>query len=345
MNIKKIINCIEIAELIVIVLYLLSFFLIAPSWHNTLPSYILVGGMALTIGYGIFAMITFVSFSANLFSRFEGNVQPQLIIFAVGLLLSNIAITGIMFLCKYYPGATMMVIVGTLGLTIVVIYFAFQLPSKGQKTPPLAIKLPGSSSLLSFTNKEIFLRFATLFVLSIATFYCVKVMPSIGSNSLFRCVFMEVNYCDKYSTKEMDIASAWYYIDRGYDCEKVLKQYALTESEYDQKVNQVVFGRDAQPFQKRQVTLNDSIVNKALRSADSFSCPPFPIDPSSFVQPDDTAYINSQIPVFVKDYAPVFREYYYLEIIDRNTTDPKFKQFMSQLTKWKEYMDDGGVFF
>ena len=345
MNIKKIINCIEIAELIVIVLYLLSFFLIAPSWHNTLPTYILVGGFILALFYGISSMITFSLISAGLFRRFDGNFQPQMIFFAIGLMVSSIAITGITYLCKYYPGATIMVIVGTLGLTIVVIYFAFQLLSKGQKTPPLAIKLPGSSSLLSFTNKEIFLRFATLFVLSIATFYCVKVMPSIGSNSLFRCVFMEVNYCDKYSTKEMDIASAWYYIDRGYDREKVLKQYALTESEYDQKVNQVVFGRYAQPFQKRQVTLNDSIVNKALRSVDSFSCPPFPIDPSSFVQPDDTAYINSQIPVFVKDYAPVFREYYYLEIIDRNTTDPKFKQFMSQLTKWKEYMDDGGVFF
>ena len=343
MSIKKIINCIEIAELIVIVLYLLSFFLIAPSWHKALPTFILVGGIILSIVYFIGAMISFTSFSANLFNRFDGNTQPRLFLFSVGLLFSNVALTGVTYLCKHYPGASLMITIGVIGLVIIVLYFGIKMLLNKQAAPPLAIKLPRSSSLISFPNKEVFLRFAAILLISIATYYCEKKIPNVGQNSLFRNVFMEDSCSEKYSPEEMDIASAWYFIDRGNDREKVLKLYNLTESEYNQKVNRVVFGRDTQPFQKRQVTINDAVVEEALFS-DAFLVPQFPIKSSLFVQPEDTAYINSLIPVFAKDYEPVFRDYYYLELIDRNTTDPKFKQFMSQLTKWKDFMDDGVVF-
>lgn len=342
MKLKKIFYILELTSLVTFVMYLASIFVPILSLTDVMKVFSMITVLTLVSCYSISSMIWPWT---CLFSTYSDTITIlKNIVSGVGVMGSSILLCGVIYILNAYPGGNLMKWIGFIMVSAALIILVVLILSEKGPKPPYAINLGAKFGLVTLNFNRMVVRFVVILALTLLADYlntnCFKYLKTNNFADF-------ISECDNYTETEKNIATAWFVIDRGQNRENTLKLYGLTEDVYNANVARVVYGRDELPkSQNRTVIVNPSALNDVIYNAQLYDIydDRYLFDVKTIVQPEDTLYLDSLMPVFSKDYSPVMRRYYYLELIARHTQEANVHNLL-EITNLDRIMDKGGVDF
>lgn len=211
----------------------------------------------------------------------------------------NISVTSCYFMLNHYPGGSIMLYVGTLlGVIFTIILLALkEMKTEGMKLAPriviaiiLAIVIRANWNLLT---------------------------PYHANEALMESLCYSPKMKEPLSEKDAAIVAAWYDINQGINKDKALKIYGLSEAEYNEKADALVYGGADKIPQNRKVEIVPN--NNGYCEVDKM------------VSPDDTAYVHSLRPIYYQLFDNErLKEAIDMDNLAKHTDNIEFKEYVKQ---------------